>query len=203
MLQFHRSIIFIDNCFSFMNTLADTLCSMDVSRSPDSLTSYPHFMYHVPPARILVRSRSHLTCSPLLDTRTVMDCRLVSGYLFVFHFPFRVVDSYTYDYSLTSFSVCLVDLSPLTVTAYAFSFCSSSTHLPSRYFWTLTCHRVISLSCIFVLVSRVQLYIQVGDVGLFPIFNLLCNHPKGVTCEIPRTLLVLSSSLAKATALRP
>ena len=39
-------------------------------------------------------------------------------------------------------------------------------------------------------------------MGLLPIFNLLCNHPKGVTCEIPRTLLVLSSSLAKATALR-
>ena len=37
----------------------------------------------------------------------------------------------------------------------------------------------------------------VGD-GTIPIFNLLCNHPKGVTCEIPRTLLVLSSSLAKA-----
>ena len=35
-------------------------------------------------------------------------------------------------------------------------------------------------------------------MGLLPIFNLLCNHPKGVTCEIPRTLLVLSSSLAKA-----
>ena len=39
-------------------------------------------------------------------------------------------------------------------------------------------------------------------MGLLPIFNLLCNHPKGVTCEIPRTLLVLSSSLAKATASR-
>ena len=36
---------------------------------------------------------------------------------------------------------------------------------------------------------------------MIPIFNLLCNHPKGVTCKIPRTLLVLSSSLAKATAL--
>ena len=43
---------------------------------------------------------------------------------------------------------------------------------------------------------------MVGDRDLFPIFNLLCNHPKGVTCEIPQTLLVLSSSLAKATALR-
>ena len=36
-------------------------------------------------------------------------------------------------------------------------------------------------------------------MGTSPIFNLLCNHPKGVTCEIPQTLPVLSSSLAKAT----
>ena len=43
---------------------------------------------------------------------------------------------------------------------------------------------------------------MIGDEDLFPIFNLLCNHPKGVTCEIPRTLLVLSSLLAKATALQ-
>ena len=42
---------------------------------------------------------------------------------------------------------------------------------------------------------------MVGDEDSFLIFNLLCNHPKGVTCEIPHTLLVLSSSLAKATAL--
>ena len=42
---------------------------------------------------------------------------------------------------------------------------------------------------------------MVGDEDSFLIFNLLCNHPKGVTCKIPRTLLVLSSSLAKATAL--
>ena len=45
-------------------------------------------------------------------------------------------------------------------------------------------------------------YIYGLEMGLLPIFNLLCNHPKDVTCEIPRTLLVLSSSLAKATALR-
>ena len=44
-------------------------------------------------------------------------------------------------------------------------------------------------------------YIYGLEMGLLPIFNLLCNHPKGVTCEIPHTLLVLSSSLAKATAL--
>ena len=82
------------------------------------------------------------------------------------------------------------------------SFCSLSTRLLSRYSWTLTHLWLISLLRTSVLVSRKLLYIRVGDVGLFPIFNLLCNHPKGVTCEIPRTLLVLSSSLAKATASR-
>ena len=40
--------------------------------------------------------------------------------------------------------------------------------------------------------------IEDGDLSL--IFNLLCNHPTSVTCEIPRTLLVPSSLLAKATA---
>ena len=35
---------------------------------------------------------------------------------------------------------------------------------------------------------RPYLYIYwVGD-GTIPIFNLLCNHPSVVTCEIPRTL---------------
>ena len=43
---------------------------------------------------------------------------------------------------------------------------------------------------------------MVGDEDLFLIFNLLCNHPTSATCEIPRTLLVPYSSLAKATALR-
>ena len=42
----------------------------------------------------------------------------------------------------------------------------------------------------------------VGDGDSSLIFNLLCNHPTSVTCEIPRTLLVPSSSLAKATALQ-
>ena len=33
-----------------------------------------------------------------------------------------------------------------------------------------------------------DLYIYwIGD-GTIPIFNLLCNHPSVVTCEIPRTL---------------
>ena len=44
---------------------------------------------------------------------------------------------------------------------------------------------------------------MVGDEDSFLIFNILCNHPTSATCEIPRTLLVPSSSLVKATALRP
>ncbi|KIM50517.1 hypothetical protein SCLCIDRAFT_145257 [Scleroderma citrinum Foug A] len=43
---------------------------------------------------------------------------------------------------------------------------------------------------------------MIGDEDLFLIFNLLCNHPTSVTCEIPHTLLVPSSLLVKATALR-
>ena len=50
-------------------------------------------------------------------------------------------------------------------------------------------------ACLYLYLSDMYIY-WVGD-GTIPIFNLLCNHPKGVTCEIPRTLLVLSSSLAK------
>ena len=56
-----------------------------------------------------------------------------------------------------------------------------------------------SYACLYLYYTDLYIY-WVGD-GTIPIFNLLCNHPKGVTCEIPRTLLVLSSSLAKATAL--
>ena len=41
-----------------MSTLADALRSMDVSRSPDSLVSYPRFPCHMPPARVLERFRS-------------------------------------------------------------------------------------------------------------------------------------------------
>ena len=67
--------------------------------------------------------------------------------------------------------------------------------------YLLSITRVISPFRTFVIVLIVC-YIYGLEMGLLPIFNLLCNHPKGVTCEIPRTLLVLSSSLAKATALR-
>ena len=112
-----------------------------------------------------------------------------------------IVDSSPVTY-LSSVSPFVLSTRLLMFSHLCLSLCSSSTRLPSRYFWILTHYGVVPLSCIFVLVSRVLLYIRVEDVGLFPIFNLLCNHPKGVTCEIPQTLLVLSSLLAKATALR-
>ena len=76
--------------------------------------------------------------------------------------------------------------------------------LPER-FASLTLFRFVSIlvlyfygsyACVYLYLSDVYIY-WVGD-GTIPIFNLLCNHPKGVTCEIPCTLLVLSSSLAKA-----
>ena len=163
LLRFHRNVYFCWQLFSFTSTLADTLCSMDVPRSLDSLTPYSHFPYHVPPARVLVRSCSRLTCFSLLATHTDMDSRLVPGYLFVSRFPFCLVDSYTYvsrlcispfvsSTRLRTYCCCL-----------CLSFCSLLTHLLSRYFWTLTRYWVISLSCIFVLVSRILLYIRVGD----------------------------------------
>ena len=155
---------------------------MDVSCSPDSLISYSHFPCHVPPAHVLVCSRSCFTCFSYL-----YQYGLSTRPRLLVCFPFLLLSRrlvYAYLYRL-----CL-------------SLCSLSTRLPSRYFWTLTHYGVISLSCIFVLVSRILLYIWVGDVGLFPIFNLLCNHPKVVTCEIPCTLLVRSSLLVKATASR-
>ena len=108
-------------------------------------------------------------------------------------------------------------LSCLRFLAYASSSYSSPVTLTRlspglRYAQSSTCrfvsHTLTRLDNISVLYSfsfyaRLYLYLPdlykywVGD-GTIPIFNLLCNHPKGATCEIPRTLLVLSSSLAKA-----
>ena len=82
--------------------------------------------------------------------------------------------------SLMPFSFCLVDSSPVSLFLDSDSLPS---HSPFLYVCTCISHTV---------------YIYGLEMGLLPIFNLLCNHPKGVTCKIPRTLLVLSSSLAKA-----
>ena len=173
--------VFTDNYFLFTSMLVDALRSMDVSRYPDSLTLYPRLPYHAPPARVLICFLSVLRVSSY-SYRYGLSTRL--RLLACLPFPFlccRLVSVYRY--------------------RLRFSFCSLSTHLAFCYSWILTRLWLVSPLRMFVLVSRRPLYIWVGDVGLFPIFNLLCNHPKGVTCEIPRTLLVLSSPLAKATAL--
>ena len=60
-------------------------------------------------------------------------------------------------------------------------------------FLSLTRLDVISVFHLYGLCARLYLYFPcvyiywVGD-GTIPIFNLLCNHPSVVTCEIPRTL---------------
>ena len=41
-------------------------------------------------------------------------------------------------------------------------------------------------ACLYLYLTYLYIY-WVGD-GTIPIFNLLCNHPSVVTCEIPRTL---------------
>ena len=88
-----------------------------VTCSPDSPISYSRFLYHVPPARVLVCFLSVLRVSL---TCTSMDCRLVSGYLFVSRFSFRLIDSSTY--------VSCLCLSPSVL----------SIRLSARYFWTMT-----------------------------------------------------------------
>ena len=98
----------------------------------------------------------------------------------------------------------------LTVTAYGYLFwtydsSADSLFIDSQYLGDLFVYlRLICLAtCVCTCISCISQFsiYTVGDGDSFPIFNLLCNHPN-VTCEIPRTLLVLSSSLVKATALR-
>ena len=91
LLQFHRNGYFsLTIVFPFTSTLADTLCSMDVSCSPDPVTSHFCITCH----RLVY---SYVSLPPYVFlTCTVMDSRLVSGYSFVFRFSFYVVDSSTY-----------------------------------------------------------------------------------------------------------
>ena len=99
-----------------------------------------------------------------------------------------VMTSYPYAYLWTS----AIDsrLSRLAGSRYA----QSSTRFV--YHLSLTRLDVISVSHLYGLCARLYLYVPylyiywVGD-GTIPIFNLLCNHPKVVACEIPRTLPAL------------
>ena len=82
--------------FFYEYTRGRSVLDGHVMCSPDSLILYSRSLCHVPPACVLVRSRSRLTCFSLLATHTDMDSRLVPGYLLVSRFPFCLVDSYTY-----------------------------------------------------------------------------------------------------------
>ena len=134
-----------DNCFSFTSMLVDAMRSMDMSCSPDSLTSYSCFPYHVPLARVLVRFLFCFTCFLYLyeyGLTTRLRLLVCSSFLLL---SCRLVYAYLY-------CLCL-------------SFCSLSTHLTTRYFWTydsLVYLRLVCLLCMFVLVSHRPLYIWLG-----------------------------------------
>ena len=100
-----------DNCFSFTSMLADAMRSMDVSCSPASLVSCSHFLYHVPPARVLVRFPFRFKCCL---TCMNVDCRLVSGYLFSLCFPFMFCRLVHLCFWLMPFSLCSLSTHLLT-----------------------------------------------------------------------------------------
>ena len=101
------------------------------------------------------------------------------------------------DVGMTSYRLCFPFV--LAGLRYALLYDSSLSRAGSSYaqssfrLLTLTRLDVILVSYLYGLYAclylyRPYLYIYwVGD-GTIPIFNLLCNHPSVVTCEIPRTL---------------
>ena len=143
LLRFHCNVYFSLTIVFFLRVRSWTLCAQ--------------WMCHVLRTRLLCIPASRITCH-----------RLVYSYVpvSVSHVPLTVqiwiVDSSTYISRLLlspfvlSTRLCL----PMLLMSFLFSL---STRLSSRYFWTMTRHQVISLFCIFVLVSRILLYIRVGD----------------------------------------
>ena len=92
-------------------------------------------------------------------------------------------------------------VSPVPVTPYAtrfsclagFRYAQSSTRFVSPLSLTRLDDILVSYlygfyACLYLYLPYMYIY-WVGD-GTIPIFNLLCNHPSVLTCEIPRTLLV-------------
>ena len=148
-------MFYSDNCFSFTSTLADALHSMDVSRVLRTRLS------RIPASRI--------TCHRLVYSYVPVPVLRVSPYVLLVLLWIVDLSPVT---CLSPVSPFMLSTCTLTFLAYDFllltrrlvyayhyrlclSFCSLSTRLLSRYFWTLTRYRVISLSCIFVLVSRI------------------------------------------------
>ena len=115
-----------DNCFSFTSTLTDAMRSMDVSRSSDSLISYPRFLYHMPPACVLVRFPFPLRVfSYLYEYGLSTRLRL----LVCFTFPFESCQLVHLRFSLMSVSFYLVDSSPCLPLPLMLTCCSLTTHL--------------------------------------------------------------------------
>ena len=143
--------------------------SMDVSLSWLAY-SYVSFPCHVISARTLVCSRSRFVCFLTL--------------------PIWIDDLSPVTYLSYAFPLRLVDSSMLTFLTYAYPFRlnDSSTELLFLDSDSLSIYGSYLSLRTYVIVSRSSLYIWVGDGDSLPIFNLLCNHPKGATCEIPRTL---------------
>ena len=151
-----------------MSTLVDAMRSMDVSRI----------------------SRIPVSRATGLCTHT-------------FPFPFHVF-SYLYEYGLLTRLRLLVcsacsfyDLPTHTLTFLTYAFLPLYCRLIYAYLLQLvdlsgnslflnydlfTTHFPFTNICNCI--SQYTIY-TVGDEDLFPIFNLLCNHPKGVTCKIP------------------
>ena len=78
----------------------------------------------------------------------------------------------------------------LSLTRAGSSYAQSSTRLLTltRLDVVLVSHSYGFYACLYLYLPYLYIY-WVGD-GTIPIFNLLCNHPSVLTCEIPRTLLV-------------
>ena len=137
--------IFTDNCFSFTSTLADALRSMDVSRdlwtclsrTPVSRVTCHRLVYSYVPVPVLRVSYC-----------TNVDRRLVPGHLSISRFSICIGDSFLVTRLFPVFSFCVIDLSAVSlfldsdsfayISRLCLSFSRLSTHLSSRYLWTLT-----------------------------------------------------------------
>ena len=86
----------------------------------------------------------------------------------------------------------------LTILSYAYPFRLIDSSADSLFLDYDSFMTRLPFTTVCTCISQTVIY-TVGDEDSFLIFNLLCNHPTSVTSENPCTLLVPSSSLAKAT----
>ena len=147
-------MFYSDNCFSFTSTLADAMRSMDVSRSPDPDTLHPCFLYHVPPARVLVRFLSHFMCFPYL-----YQCSSSTRYQLLVYSPFSFLARrlVCLRFSLMSLSFRLVDSSPISLFMDSDS---SPSHFPFLYCCTCISHTTIYTGWRCGLVPHLQSTLQ-------------------------------------------